>query len=203
MNIKNIIIEEKYKWRELCKLLEIPYSSGNTRKKELKTLTSLCKWRKEGCYYIIEEIYKVKLLREDKRKGRDGGRKQNGKYNHLNEDLTKKERFGEFDGYYVYAHYIGEEVVYIGKGCRDRINQTIGRKYDLLLLTKGKILKRFDNEQQALDYEKKAIEEYKAIGQCKYNDDFYHKGKRRNFDKEKEFNEKVNEDFKKMFKFMI
>lgn len=202
MNVKNIVIDKKYKWRELCILLEIPYSDGNSRKKELKTLTSLCKWRKESCYYIIEEIYENKLFREDKRKNRDVGRKKNGKYNHLNEDLTKKERLGDFDGYYVYAHYIGEEIVYIGKGCRDRINQTISRKYDLLDLTKGKILKRFNDETQALNYEKEMIEKYKIIGQCKYNDEVYHIGKRKENDEEI-FNKKINKDFDNMFKFMI
>ncbi|MEG1597330.1 MAG: hypothetical protein RR359_03550 [Bacilli bacterium] len=87
----------------------------------------------------------------------------------------------EFKGYYVYAHYINDEIIYIGKGSKCRATSFVGRNYTDKNLTKIDIIKRFgDDEIGALKYEKELIEYYKSIGQCRYNDLIYHTGKLRN-----------------------
>ena len=50
---------KEYKnWKEVCKVLNWNGSAGgNTKKKYLKELNSLCRWYKEGNKIIIEEIY--------------------------------------------------------------------------------------------------------------------------------------------------
>lgn len=67
MNIKNLEIGKEYKWRELCNTLEIKVSDGGSRKKDIKKLESLCKYRKEGVRFIIEEIYDKQKRIIDKR----------------------------------------------------------------------------------------------------------------------------------------
>ena len=44
-------------WKELCNIMNWSDKGGNTKKKYLKQLESICKYRKEGNSFIIEEIY--------------------------------------------------------------------------------------------------------------------------------------------------
>lgn len=167
MNLDNLELNKKYKWKQLCETIGIKVSEGNSRKKDLKKLESLCRFTKEGQWFTIYEIYSVP------KEIKDGRKTNNLKYGNI---ITKKEMRGEYDGFYVYAHYINEEVVYVGKGCKRRAIDG-KRPYKMRDLTKVKILKRFeDDELSALIYEKEMIEYYQSIGQCKYNDTSYHCG---------------------------
>ena len=190
LNLENIELEKEYKWKQLCETLEEPYTNGNTRVKKLKELSSLCRFTKVGQKYIIHEIYDTPKEIVDKRKGRKIINKKQSKYEGI---ITHNEILGKFDGFYVYAHYINEEVVYIGKGCRHRAISDISRNYNMKEITKIKIIKRFgDNEIEALAYEKEMIEHYKSIGQCKYNDNIYHEGKTKTDNTDKKILNKID-----------
>ena len=201
MNLDNLELNKKYKWKQLCETIGIKVSEGNSRKKDLKKLESLCRFTKEGQLFTIHEIYSIPKEIKDGRKNNKNARRKS-KYENI---LTKKESNGEFDGFYVYAHYMNEEVVYIGKGCRNRA--VVGeRPYKIRDLTKIKTLKRFGNDEiSALIYEKEMIEYYQSIGQCKYNDKLYHCGKTVTKESEKTFilkrynklNNKLNKLLKK------
>lgn len=77
--------------------------------------------------------------------------------------------------YYVYEWYIVEsgEVIYVGKGCRNRykvkkhnklFNEMIKRFH-----CESRILKQFNDEKEAFEYEFLRINEMKNIGQCVCN----------------------------------
>lgn len=54
MTIKN--------YKELCKILEIKISSGNSKIKQLQELSIFCRYTKEGNSFIIHEIYKQPVI---------------------------------------------------------------------------------------------------------------------------------------------
>ena len=160
-NLKEGQIIKNYK--VLCEILEIKYTKGNSRKYQLERLAKYVDYHKDGNKFIIDKIHSVPRtqIKERKRKYKF----------YLPNEHT------EFKGYYVYAHYIDDEVVYVGKGCKERATSKVGRKYNMDSLTKIDILKRFgDDEQEALAYEQEMIEYYQSIGQCRYNDTSYHEG---------------------------
>ena len=173
--------------------MDIKVSDGNSRKKDLKKLESLCRFTKEGQWFTIHEIYDKPKEIEDKRKGRICEKKRNPKYN----ILTDKERNNEFDGYYVYAHIIDNKYMYIGKGCKSRAMNSMYERFEKEDYDKVeiKILARFENEIDALTYEKEMIDYYKSLGQCKYNDEIYHIGNMYNKEikLQKEYDKLVNE----------
>lgn len=49
-------------YKELCKVLEIKESGGNTKIKQLKELLLYCNYTKEGNKYIIKEVYKTPVI---------------------------------------------------------------------------------------------------------------------------------------------
>ena len=71
MNIQKIELEKQYKWKQLCETVDIKVSEGNSRKKDIKKLESLCRFTKEGQWFTIHEIYDKPKEIEDKRKGRE------------------------------------------------------------------------------------------------------------------------------------
>jgi hypothetical protein len=78
--------------------------------------------------------------------------------------------------YYVYIHKIKQngEVVYVGKGSNFRYKDYNSRSCEHQKMMKCNqldyvILKYFDDEKEAYDYEEKVTEEYKRIGLCKFN----------------------------------
>ena len=98
--------------------------------------------------------------------------------------LTEKEIRNEHDGFYVYyhIHIPTNKILYAGKGNRRRgVSFNRREYYDEYL--KGNIevdiVARFDNEQEALDYEEQEIFYLKYINHCEYNRDEFHEGKRR------------------------
>ena len=77
--------------------------------------------------------------------------------------------------FYVYEWFIKEtgEIIYVGKGCNNRykvrkhnrfFNDMI-RRFDC----ESRIIKHFENEQDAFDYEYVRVHELKEIGQCVCN----------------------------------
>ncbi|MGL4453740.1 MAG: hypothetical protein ACRCTZ_21485 [Sarcina sp.] len=77
MNINNLkagFIVKNY--RELCLILEIKETTGNSKKAQLKELNRYCKYQQEGRKFIIEEIFnvtdiKTKQERKDKGQSRE------------------------------------------------------------------------------------------------------------------------------------
>lgn len=62
-NLKEGMVIKNYK--ELCIILEIKESAGNTRKAQLNELNTYCDYRKEGHKFIINEIYKQQTITLD------------------------------------------------------------------------------------------------------------------------------------------
>lgn len=197
-----ILKDGKYTSKELCELCKYDYNNFRKRKTLIDKLSKVCKVTKikENCnkvYWVLENSNGVKfdaMKRKEhdmKHKATDEYEGKNKKYKNI---LTDTELREGFDGYYVYAHYIDNEVIYIGKGCRSRCIKDSGRKYKIEDLTDIKILKRFKDEEQALKYEEYMIDFYQLIGQCKYNDNYYHEGGRRDKSKEETlYNKLVSE----------
>ena len=71
MNIQKVELEKQYKWKQLCETVDIKVSEGNSRKKDIKKLESLCRFTKEGQWFTIHEIYDKPKEIEDERKGRE------------------------------------------------------------------------------------------------------------------------------------
>lgn len=78
--------------------------------------------------------------------------------------------------YYVYRHYIGDNTFYVGKGQKDRAYENRkdrrsakwhefvnNREYNI------EIVKYFNNNKEALDFEEELTQYYKNIGQCEAN----------------------------------
>lgn len=78
--------------------------------------------------------------------------------------------------YYVYEWYNIKDnsVFYVGKGTKKRF-MSLNHRNELFLdyiknnETSSRIIKEFNNEQEAFDYENKMIEYYQNIGQCNCN----------------------------------
>lgn len=85
--------------------------------------------------------------------------------------------------FYVYEWYIidTEEIFYVGKGCKKRKGQISARNklfkevYDNNKCA-NRIVKEFDNENDAFNYEHQRITELKNKGLCKCNLDYGGKG---------------------------
>jgi hypothetical protein len=197
-----IIKNGTYNGKELCEMFEIDNNKfKNNVDTYLNKISQYCTieligGNGKGRKYVItnsneEEInidFSTRLDKEKKRKNR----------NSIYDNKNNKE-------FYVYVHYINDEVVYIGKGKNYRATDK-NREYDIKMITKIEILKWFDDEEKALEFEEETIKHFQSIGQCKFNNKIYKKGFICNKSKEKEeenFNKKINKDFEKMFKYMI
>ena len=77
-----VMLEKKtYKnWKEICEAMNWSTTGGDTKKKYLKQLDSMCKYHKEGFKIVIDEIFAEPKEIEDNRKG-NSGRKST--YGHL------------------------------------------------------------------------------------------------------------------------
>ena len=181
-------------WKVLCDCLGWECKSSNNRKANEKELSRFCEWHKEGQRIIIDRKFRKP---KDKIDGRTSMR------NAIKYDFYLPYENKIFQGYYVYVHYIEDEIIYIGKGCKNRATKFDGRAYGRNDITNIEILKRFEDEDEALAYEEEMIKYYQSIGQCKYNDDAYHRGSLRDIDEERMFNKKINKEIENMFKFMI
>ena len=126
--VEVILKDGKYTSRELCELCKYDYNNFRKRKTLIDKLSRVCKVTKikENCnkvYWVLENSNGVKfdaMKRKEydlKHKATDEYIGKNVKYRNI---LTDDELRENFNGYYVYAHYIDEEVIYIGKGCRSR-----------------------------------------------------------------------------------
>lgn len=82
--------------------------------------------------------------------------------------------------YYVYEHWLDDECLYVGKGSNNRAFDFEARRDDYRIFLnknknniKVKIVKYFDNEEEALDFEKNRQIEYYKIGQVRFCRDSY------------------------------
>ena len=98
--------------------------------------------------------------------------------------LTEKEIRNEHDGFYIYhhIHIPTNKILYAGKGNRRRAVSFNRREYYDEYLKNNievDIVARFDDEQEALDYEEQEIFYLKYINHCEYNSNEFHSGKQR------------------------
>ena len=89
MNLKNIELNKKYTWKEICELADIPYKTGNSKVKQTKQFESLCRFTKEKTKFIIHEIYDEPKEIEDGRKNNKGSdtRIRSSKYEPLDDQV--------------------------------------------------------------------------------------------------------------------
>ena len=77
--------------------------------------------------------------------------------------------------YYVYEWFVIEtgEIIYVGKGCHNRYKVTKHNRFFNEMIKrfkcKSRIVKTFENEKDAFDYEFIRIKELKSKGQCVCN----------------------------------
>lgn len=77
--------------------------------------------------------------------------------------------------FYVYEWFIKEtdEIIYVGKGCRNRYKVRKHNRFFNDMIKRfdcdSRIIKYFENEQDAFDYEYLRVHELKEIGQCVCN----------------------------------
>ena len=57
-------------YKELCVAMDWKIADGNSKKKQLKELESLCEYHKEGNKFVIDEVYDTPLPIEDGRGGK-------------------------------------------------------------------------------------------------------------------------------------
>lgn len=150
-------------YKELCKILNVEAKGGASKIAQYKEFDRYFEYEKQGHKYIITKIYENPKERIDNR--------MNGNNLKYKDILSPRELSNEFDGFYVYRHILNDEVIYVGKGCKRRVLDG-NRPYDLRTVQK-EIMKRFDDEFEALKFEEGLIKYYKSMGQCKYNSDIY------------------------------
>lgn len=85
--------------------------------------------------------------------------------------------------FYVYEWYVKEtnEIFYVGKGCKNRYKQTTKRNKVFKVFyenfnCESRILKEFENEDDAFEFEHKRIMELKSLNQAVANLDYGGKG---------------------------
>ena len=71
MNLENLELKTYKNYKELCNALEWEVSSGNTKKKQLRILSEICNYEKQGNKFIIKEIYKNTEVHLDMRGKQD------------------------------------------------------------------------------------------------------------------------------------
>lgn len=86
MNIENLELNKEYTWKQICKLTDIPYKTGNTKVKQMKQFESLCRFTKEKTKFTIHEIYNKPKEIEDGRKN-NGSFDRKSKYEPLDDQL--------------------------------------------------------------------------------------------------------------------
>ena len=68
IKIENLEVGKRYKsYKELCEVLGIKSTGGDTKRKNIKKIDAHIKYRNEGYSFIIEEIYKTPSLVTDNR----------------------------------------------------------------------------------------------------------------------------------------
>lgn len=202
MNINNVELERPYKWKELCEALEIKVSEGNSRKKDLRKLESLCRFTKEGQKFIIHEKYETPL---EIKETRGGANNHSNKYESLEESLelaiarkltdidiqeyedrskNPPSRFGEgFKDYHCCIYMFGIDI-YEELGMVNSEYRTNRTKFDKTRI-KNKLVENFTLEDYknnkwdrkgdlSMEYNKYLNEQAEL-----FNEDFYNQFKKR------------------------
>ena len=91
MNIENLcegLIIKNYK--ELCVLLGIKVTGGDSKKSQLKDLERYCKYHKEGNKFIIDEIYSEVKMKVDMRNTvKDDDKRHEGNSSVYGDDIKR------------------------------------------------------------------------------------------------------------------
>lgn len=91
MNVENLcegLIIKNYK--ELCVLLEIKVTGGDSKKSQLKDLERYCKYHKEGNKFIIDEIYSEVKMKVDMRNTvKDDDKRHEGNSSVYGDDIKR------------------------------------------------------------------------------------------------------------------
>ena len=92
MNLENLELKTYKNYKELCEVLEWKVANGNSKKKQLRILSEICDYEKQGNKFIIKEIYKNTEVHLDMRGKQDNNTApyvENIKLNIVGELLTK------------------------------------------------------------------------------------------------------------------
>ena len=55
-------------YKELCVFLGWEITNGNSKKKQMDTLSTMCKWHKEGNKIVVDEVYEKQLVKPNKKR---------------------------------------------------------------------------------------------------------------------------------------
>ena len=92
MKLENLELKTYKNYKELCEALEWKVANGNSKKKQLRILSEICDYEKQGNKFIIKEIYKNTEVHLDMRGKQDNNTApyvENIKLNIVGELLTK------------------------------------------------------------------------------------------------------------------
>lgn len=151
--------EGVYTGRELCNMVKYDHNkfknNSNTLLERLKQVCNIEKVGKgKGSKWKISNIKTNKLYMFDINKYK---RCEESKHSKLH---TKIEIENGFDGFYAYRHIANDKVMYVGKGCKRRASEFVGRKYNRLDIDDIEIVKRFEDEIESLKFEEQLINYY-------------------------------------------
>lgn len=127
MNLTNIEVGRTYKYKELCEALEDKQTTGtNPRKAQLKEWGVYFRWSNPTSHkFLIEEIYKVPIEKEDGRRNNGGARKNSGSKSKFTEEFN-----------YILNYYISHEY--------NRNQHELNKPYwHVAYFTSGQIAKEF------------------------------------------------------------
>lgn len=55
-------------YKELCVFLGWEITNGNSKKKQMDTLSTMCEWHKEGNKIVVDEVYEKQLVKPNKKR---------------------------------------------------------------------------------------------------------------------------------------
>ena len=73
MKLENLELKTYKNYKELCEALEWKVANGNSKKKQLRILSEICDYEKQGNKFIIKEIYNNPKRKIDNRGGNNLG----------------------------------------------------------------------------------------------------------------------------------
>ncbi|EGT2191743.1 hypothetical protein GM168_07890 [Clostridium perfringens] len=153
-------------YKELCVFLGWEITNGNSKKKQMDTLSTMCKWHKEGNKIVVDEVYEKQLAKKDGRKNNFGTGKKR---------MFSDEFYGEFNtsGIYILSDKFDKKYIGSSKNVYERFmdhrkkSEGSTSKYldkdsiqiEIMDMTRG-----IEDREFLYELEKIAIEEFVKAG---------------------------------------
>lgn len=154
-NLKEGQVFKNYK--ELCVFLGWEITNGNSKKKQMDTLSTMCEWHKEGNKIVVDEVYEKQLVKPNKKR------------------MFSDEFYGEFNtsGIYILSDKFDKKYIGSSKNVYERFmdhrkkSEGSTSKYldkdsiqiEIMDMTRG-----IEDREFLYELEKIAIEEFVKVG---------------------------------------